>query len=478
MSSPESVMAQMQKLLDDSNTKTGHQDETLTVAVNRLIAGYGNHTVCPHTNTYQTNFVLSSEFPASHYYDLVCSDCGAVVDTKILDMHTDDDGDCKCDLCGAEVHDYLLQYVNIGNGTHKRTATCTKCGHSYDAIEGEECYDRNNDGKCDACDADMVTECEHRDTYAAGWTAKGDGTHITGYRCRDCGETVSLVTEPCADPNGDGKCDYCGADIENVCAHTSVEETWTPNGNETHVTKVVCRNCGEIVSEVTERCRDTNGDEKCDVCGGDVVCKHSITHTNRTNNGNGTHTETTTCQNCGKIISQTTVACTDENGDSKCDYCGVEIPADDTKKSYAKGELNGINGYKFSATDNVLVCKKPNGGFQGVAVAKLGGTSSSQQTSGQKVLPIPIPKSATKVTFTAGNNFATELEALFIKGQPNAVVKCDTQTTEQGEFYSDQKATLTFTAGEYNYLVMNVRSGTISAIPSQQIATSGELVFE
>ena len=446
MSTPESVMAQMQKLLDDANTKTGYQDTDLTEAVAHLIEGYGKAEICMHTATKLANYV-NNDYDNVHHFQVICADCGAVVFAEETGDHVDEDADGLCDLCGGCLHDMVTQFVSCGDGTHKEKEVCSKCGYTKSWDDVLTCSDEDGDGKCDMCGADVEPACEHWDSNYS-YEDNGNGTHKKTTTCALCGEVMSEINEDCTDADGDGLCDRCGAAVETVCTHTSIETTWTPTGKETHITKVACRTCGEIISETTESCIDTDGNGKCDVCGGDVVCKHVVKSTTRTNNGNGTHTETTTCQYCGEILSENIVACTDEHGDGKCDLCGAEIPVDTTVWSYAAGELSGKQEYRIKVgTANALVWESRSG-YVGVGATD-GETAAEMPTF--VVYAVPIPPLATRFTLTLEDSKVTKVTALMFKGTVSGVSDSSelTGTLTNGVFSK------TFEAGAWDYVLFN-----------------------
>ena len=108
-----------------------------------------------------------------------------------------------------------------------------------------------------------------------------------------------------------------------VCEHSRKLITRTSNGDYTHTVTTTCSDCGEVVSTIIEVCADADGDGKCDDCGGDV-CDH-VTTTNYKDNRNLTHTKTIVCVKCGAELSREVEPCNDGDGDEICDLCGSDF---------------------------------------------------------------------------------------------------------------------------------------------------------
>lgn len=106
------------------------------------------------------------------------------------------------------------------------------------------------------------------------------------------------------------------------CSHETI---CSANGDDTHTVTVKCGSCGKILSEKTETCTDDNSDGLCDICGGDMICPHTQTQISYSANGDETHTVTETCTQCGSVVSQSVAACQDEDNDLKCDICGGSV---------------------------------------------------------------------------------------------------------------------------------------------------------
>ena len=147
------------------------------------------------------------------------------------------------------------------------------------------------------------------------------------------GELVDPDDKDCTnhvDEDGDGKCDKCGATMqeENPPCTDHVDN----NGDG------YCDKCGESMGNVGHQHVDANGDGKCDDCG---ITMSSGGHQHVDADGDDY------CDNCGKLISCTKHV--DEDGDGYCDKCGVEMPIDDT----AFRELFGVLDDFVANTGNI-----------------------------------------------------------------------------------------------------------------------------
>ena len=106
----------------------------------------------------------------------------------------------------------------------------------------ENCYDNNNDHKCDRADCGKtLSQC-----------ADNDKNH----KCDICDKVLSQ----CADNDKNHKCDECGET-------TSTCEDKTGDGDHK------CDLCGEALSQCADKTGD--GDHKCDECGNDNVSEHT-----------------------------------------------------------------------------------------------------------------------------------------------------------------------------------------------------------
>ena len=147
------------------------------------------------------------------------------------------------------------------------------------------------------------------------------------------GELVDPDDKDCTnhvDKNGDGKCDKCGATMqeENPPCTDHVDN----NGDG------YCDKCGGSMGIVGHQHVDANGDGKCDKCGKSMG---NVGHQHVDADGDDY------CDDCGKLISCTNHV--DEDGDGYCDKCGEEMPIDDT----AVRELFGVLDDFVANTGNI-----------------------------------------------------------------------------------------------------------------------------
>ena len=147
------------------------------------------------------------------------------------------------------------------------------------------------------------------------------------------GELVDPDDKDCTnhvDNNGDGKCDKCGATMqeENPPCTDHVDN----NGDG------YCDKCGEYMGYVGHQHVDANGDGYCDKCGESMG---NVGHQHVDADGDDY------CDECGKLISCTKHV--DEDGDGYCDKCGEEMPIDDT----AFRELFGVLDDFVANTGNI-----------------------------------------------------------------------------------------------------------------------------
>lgn len=275
-----------------------------------------------------------------------CDDCHTVISTTTgtEDPHDDANSDNACDVCGYGVHvctrasNYAWDNGDDGTGRHYyiacSDADCTN-GNYMKKIYEDHIWGEN--GKCTICSL-----CKHT-TYI--WQ-QYPGTETHRYVCKTCGEPSTgtdgqLVA--CSDANSDNKCDVCGGTVASApaaCSHvdedhadhfcdicneevSTCEYAVTPNNDGATHTVTVCSVCNKGNNVGTD-CEDTDSDNKCDVCDGDVtsapaVCDHSISV--YTQDAGTTHIGSCTC---GQNI-EAAKFCTDGDNDGACDNCEREI---------------------------------------------------------------------------------------------------------------------------------------------------------
>ena len=137
------------------------------------------------------------------------------------------------------------------------------------------------------------------------------------------------------------------------CLHTQKDTTYTHIENtETHTETVTCHNCQKQLSQTTKNCVDTDKNDKCDACDG-AVCNHKeTTITYQRVENEEKHTVTETCNACQKTVgTPTTENCADEDPkDGKCDKCAGDV--EDTSASEPTKDENGV--YQISTADQLL----------------------------------------------------------------------------------------------------------------------------
>ena len=256
----------------------------------------------------------------------------------------DKDNDHKCDVCDAKLSECTDSDDHKCDICGKTISEHEADGH-YCAICGDqmsECVDEDGDGKCDTCGGSMDCVDNNND-----------------HKCDDCGETVSR----CTDKNRDHKCDICKKTIstcgdiypDHKCDWCSKELTKCADADKDHKCDVCCK--------VLSKCADEDKDHNCDVCGAvlsecadenkDHVCDYCGETASECVDGDKDHF----CDVCGDELS----TCTDEDKDYKCDYCGAELERDtlvtrisgaertETARKIAE-ELKAVNGVeKFNA---------------------------------------------------------------------------------------------------------------------------------
>lgn len=320
------------------------------------------------------------------------------------------------------------------------------------------------------------TECLHSSTEQQ-ITAAGDGTHIVRNICRDCGAVTAEETAVCADADGDGLCDGCGAQMtgggEPECEHSNTSVQTTDNGDGTHSVKHICQDCGEVTSEYSEACEDHGADGVCDICGAQVDsggasgCEHSNLDTQITIGGDGTHTVVQMCKDCGEqVFYNQNEKCFDDDGDGLCDICKEEIG---TVWSYAAGTLEGIKSYKLTVgTDSGI---KMQSASEGVAVGAANGKDGEMIDSAMsvKIYAIHIPKTATSLALTLNDSYVTGVSLLFFKGTASLTTNSEVVvgTIEDGQVCES------FDAGTWDYVGFNFTRDYTSYYDNQST-----LVFE
>ena len=113
--------------------------------------------------------------------------------------------------------------------------------------------------------------CQHTETETS-YAVAAPGVHWVVTTCTACGEKAAAdVHEDCRDENSDGDCDKCGEAIpvKEDCRHNEVRATYRPAGEGKHFKDLRCaaEGCGhEIQTGIEEACTDEDGDGKCELC--------------------------------------------------------------------------------------------------------------------------------------------------------------------------------------------------------------------
>ncbi len=240
---------------------------------------------------------------------------------------------CKCDICGKEVHFCTWEYEYDEN-YHWRACVCglkedSEAAHNVSEYGG--CYCGYGD-------------CSHPIEYFL-WDI--DSKRHSG-RCQFCWQVIYEGPHNIVD----GVCTYCGFD---GCKHTHINWGWSKDGHEGE-----CADCGEVLYPFGPHEFDAEGNcvcpEKACVHGTLAEAESVTLHFNEEKhwyicnlceylyyemephtfvNGvctfcgakpcaNGTHAPGKEypehiCSKCGM-----TVGCQDKNGNCRCDYCDTE----------------------------------------------------------------------------------------------------------------------------------------------------------
>lgn len=223
----------------------------------------------------------------------VTGDSGASLDV-ITDETThfcsDTDGNCLCDVCGNEYH----QFAETACDSEGHWGCCVLC--QKQTTEKEAHTDTNTNGKCDKCGY-RVGECAHI------W---GEWYRDQSHHSRFCSKKGCGAMESSAHTMSNGVCTVCGY---TPCAegHSFTGFWQKAGGYYMHR----CDICGYI-----EVCEDANMDCICDICG---IEMHSISWTALDSEH---HQEI--CEKCGQTFGDPELHC-DANGDGICFRCNYQI---------------------------------------------------------------------------------------------------------------------------------------------------------
>ena len=296
---------------------------------------------CPHENTELKNVKTATCTESGYTGDVCCKDCGRVVtagSTLSANGHSwsewvsgDVNKERKCTVCGATESECLHLHTEIRN-QHEPTCThsgntgdtyCTDCdtklfsgkelfagGHRFTPWEEQ---DGMNVRTCEKCGI-TESECLHKSTNVKN--AKDATCEAAGYTgdtyCTKCdvrlsvGTAISALGHAWSEWVKDGEITVRTC---TVCSKTQVDQSTCSHNNK--VTKdAKTATCTEMGYSGDEYCADC--DEKLSTGTSLPAIGHSWT--DWTNNGN---TVSRTCNNCGKIES--------ESLDGDCIHANTEI---------------------------------------------------------------------------------------------------------------------------------------------------------
>ena len=210
----------------------------------------------------------------------------------------------------------------------------------------------------------------HEHVYGE-WTTYRETTCAEGKieirRCVCDARQTREVGEPLGhiDANGDNVCDRCGVSLDGTHTHEFGEWTFIgdePDCGEAGIQKRTCV-CGEEQTrDYTVDHVDENGDGKCDRC--DISLDG--THTHEFGEWQPLNGSLPTCTesaweirkcSCGETERREVLALghIDENGDGKCDRCGVSL---DGTHTHEFGEWQPLNGSQSTCTESAWEIRK------------------------------------------------------------------------------------------------------------------------
>lgn len=196
-----------------------------------------------HQHLFDTHWSSNAD---NHWHRCLCgqqSDVG---------VHTDFDGDVRCDTCQDRVSPLLHQHQfsdvwNTSDNNHWHSCLCGE----QSAVAAHT--DVNGDQRCDACQATVAASL-HQHNFATDWSSD-DVNHW--YSCL-CGEQREFAAH--TDINGDQRCDTC-AKITSASLHQhQYGDLWLSNQTQ-HWQVCICNAQSDPVDHID---LDTNG--ICDTC--------------------------------------------------------------------------------------------------------------------------------------------------------------------------------------------------------------------
>ncbi|MBE6916271.1 MAG: DUF4962 domain-containing protein, partial [Ruminococcaceae bacterium] len=299
------------------------------VFVNSADTEIGSETIATGVSETWTRLSLEATAPAGAvqaYIEFgVASDCTGngyfgVDSVGVFEhAHVDENGDCVCDVCGAQLDhtfdadcddrcnvcgEYRSETAAHNLTTHVEAvvpANCSETGHpEYWICGGCGAYFRDAEGTMvtnpawinyngDHVRPEGAVDCAEAPCEICGETTYGDGAHdvptCTGGTCSKCGEEVIGSGHELADWTPlcqGGECVYCGeyviAEHENGESVTCVEGYCKYGCGKTYPATTdhadddgndYCDNCWSHINHV-----DDDGDGYCDVCENEMPAAH------------------------------------------------------------------------------------------------------------------------------------------------------------------------------------------------------------
>ena len=251
--------------------------------------------------------------------DLKCDKCGTTVECKHVDANNDGECDIEaCDYIFCE-HEYSEEYSH--NKTHHYFLPTCDC--NIDPKDSEPHEDKDNDGVCDVCEWDY----NHKHTYQPNYTH--DATHH--WYAPTCEHNVKNAYSPHVDKNIDGICDVCSWNYD----HEHTYETEWSHDEAKHWHNVSCSHSIDVKDEGEHT--DLNNDGICDVCS----WNYDHEHTYETNAWSTDEEKHWHAANCGHDVPGIDVADhIDENDDGECDVCEYNVCGPDHRINEEVWEWN------------------------------------------------------------------------------------------------------------------------------------------
>lgn len=148
-------------------------------------------------------------------------------------------------------------------------------------------------------------------------------------------EDIEHITRYHLLPDSDGVCDVCGECVHSVTVNDVCDPEEKP-----HEVSVMCASCEEILSTFEGSCVDNKNDdptndtgatkdEKCDICGAEIKCKHS--NEDYTFKFVGSHEESkhsAICNECKNTVEELEEQLCQMDSEGKCEKCGISHEED------------------------------------------------------------------------------------------------------------------------------------------------------